>query len=269
MPPFGFQLSHEKFGTSLLTLGPWRNKMICRFSIPVLVLFLVGVLIAPLPLSGLQEIPSQNESIGRVPHAIAVGDFNGDGIPYVAVPAAAERKVAILLSNGKGGFASNHSYATGIGPSWVEIGDFNGDGKLDFVTANTGGGDLSLYFGDGKGKFSKARDIMNVSGPASAVAVDVNRDGQLDLAITQPKELRLIILQNLGGSFKPSATYEVGRAPHIVTKVDLNRDGIADLVVGTFARHMLSDLAWQGRRRHFSRCRRDSGWPVPALCRSG
>ena len=54
---------------------------------------------------------------------------------------------------------------------------------------------------------------MNVPGPASAVAVDVNRDGQLDLAVVQPKESRLIILQNLGGSFKTSATYEVGRSP--------------------------------------------------------
>src|SRR5512145_1680234 len=117
--------------------------MISRFSTPLSVfLFVAGILIiAPLPLEGLQQSPTQHETIGRVPHAIAVGDFNGDGIPDVAVPAAAERKVAVLLSNGKGGFASNHTYATGTGPSWVEVGDFNGDGKLDLITANTGGGD--------------------------------------------------------------------------------------------------------------------------------
>ncbi|MGH7829283.1 MAG: FG-GAP repeat domain-containing protein, partial [Candidatus Binatia bacterium] len=208
--------------------------------------FAAGILVAPLPSGGLQQVHSQSETIGRVPHAIAVGDFNADSIPDVAVPAAAERKVAILLSNGKGGFTSNHTYTTGTGPSWVETGDFNSDGKLDLVTANTGGGDLSLYFGDGKGDFSKARDIANISGPASAVALDTNRDGRLDLAVTQPKASRLVILENLGGSFKPSATYEVGRAPHIVTKVELNRDGIPDLVVGTFARHRLSVLLGKG-----------------------
>src|SRR5688500_19804223 len=100
-------------------------------ALPVFVVVAGMLLIAPLPSGGLQQTSSQNETIGRVPHAIAVGDLNGDGIPDVAVPAAAERKVAILLSNGKGGFASNHTYATGTGPSWVEIGDFNGDGKLD------------------------------------------------------------------------------------------------------------------------------------------
>ena len=147
------------------------------------------------------------------------------------------------MSDGKGGFASNHSYPTGTGPSWVETGDFNGDTKLDLVTANTGEGDLSLYIGDSKGNFSKAFDIANIPGPASAVAVDVNRDGRLDLAVTQPKESRIVILENLGGNFKPSASYAVGRAPHIVTKADLNGDGIADLIVGTFARHMVGVLA--------------------------
>ncbi|MBI2361136.1 MAG: VCBS repeat-containing protein, partial [Deltaproteobacteria bacterium] len=76
---------------------------------------------------GLQQGP-HHEPTGLVPHAIAIGDFNGDGVPDVAVPAAAERKVTILLSDGRGGFAANHSYPTGIGPSWVEVGDWNGDG---------------------------------------------------------------------------------------------------------------------------------------------
>jgi len=222
--------------------------MIFPFSLPPSVFFLAAgmLIIAAWPSDGLQQSPSQPETIGRVPHAIAVGDFNGDSIPDVAVPAAAERKVTVLLSNGRGGFAFNHSYPTGTGPSWVETGDFNGDQKLDLVTANTGEGDLSLYFGDGKGNFSKAHDITNVLGPASVVALDVNRDGRLDLAVTQPKESRIVILENLGGNFKASASYVVGRAPHIVTKADLNGDGIADLVVGTFARHMLSIFLAKG-----------------------
>src|SRR5688572_11927917 len=222
--------------------------MMSRFSISLSVLFFVAgtLIIVPLPSGGLQQTSSPNDTIGRVSHAIAVGDLNGDGIPDVAVPAAAERKVAILLSNGKGGFASNHTYATGTGPSWVEIGDFNGDRRIDLVTANTGGEDLSVYWGDGKGNFSKAADIPNIPGPAAAVAVDINRDGRLDLAVTQPKESRLVTIENLGGNFRASASYEVGRAPHIVTKVELNGDGISDLVVGTFARRRLSVLLGKG-----------------------
>ena len=56
--------------------------MASGISVPLRVLFFVGgILIAPLPSGGLQQTSSQNETIGRVPHAIAVGDFNGDGIP--------------------------------------------------------------------------------------------------------------------------------------------------------------------------------------------
>ena len=113
----------------------------------------VGSLLLSPPVHGSQHVPPPgvaplHEPTGLVPHAIALGDFNGDGVPDIAVPAAAERKVTILVSDGKGGFAGNHAYPTGQGPSWVEVGDWNGDGKLDLVTANTGAGSLTLHFGD-------------------------------------------------------------------------------------------------------------------------
>lgn len=50
---------------------------------------------------------------GFFPHAIAIADVNGDGVPDVLVPASAERKVNVLLSDGRGGFRVNHSYPVG------------------------------------------------------------------------------------------------------------------------------------------------------------
>ena len=93
--------------------------------------------------SSVRGQPAGYEPTGLVPHALTIADFNGDGVPDLAVPAAAERKVTIFLSDGKGGFAERFGYPTGVGPSWVETGDWNGDGKLDLVTANTGGGTLT------------------------------------------------------------------------------------------------------------------------------
>jgi hypothetical protein len=51
--------------------------------VPYPAIFLAAAVLSflPLPLTGSQQNLSQNETIGRVPHAIGVGDLNGDGVP--------------------------------------------------------------------------------------------------------------------------------------------------------------------------------------------
>ena len=61
--------------------------------------------------------------------AIAVGDFNRDGIPDLAVADQQEisNGVTILLGNGDGTFTAAASPETGSLPNSVAVGDFNGD----------------------------------------------------------------------------------------------------------------------------------------------
>src|SRR2546426_300976 len=75
--------------------------------------------------------------------SVAVGDFNGDGHPDLAVPNAAQAgpvlpsgTMSILLGNGDGSFQPAVSYSVGDAPNSVAVGDFNGDGKLDLAVAN-------------------------------------------------------------------------------------------------------------------------------------
>ena len=67
----------------------------------------------------------------RAPVSVAVGDFNGDGKPDLAVANASSGNVGVLLGSGSGTFASAVNYAAGILPVSVAVGDFNGDGKPD------------------------------------------------------------------------------------------------------------------------------------------
>ncbi len=76
-------------------------------------------------------------AVGSNPNNAAVGDFNGDGIPDLAVPNPGSNNVSILLGDGNGGFAPAGSpVAVGSAPIGVAVGDFNGDGIADLAVAN-------------------------------------------------------------------------------------------------------------------------------------
>src|SRR5207245_5542094 len=85
--------------------------------------------------------PAQNFGIRsqylRLKLSLAVGDFNGDGIPDLVVvdPQSHpnEGMVNILLGNGDGTFQPALTFSAGFGPVSVAVGDFNGDGKQDLV----------------------------------------------------------------------------------------------------------------------------------------
>ena len=51
-------------------------------------------------------------AVGASPESTAVGDFNGDGIPDLAVANESSNNVTVLLGNGSGGFtAATGSYS--------------------------------------------------------------------------------------------------------------------------------------------------------------
>ena len=82
------------------------------------------------------------------PRAVAVGDFNGDGRPDLAITCADDKldhnEVRVLLGNGAGGFGLDSVYPVGKNPASVAVGDFDGNGKTDIATANFTGGDVSI-----------------------------------------------------------------------------------------------------------------------------
>jgi hypothetical protein len=87
-------------------------------------------------------------AVGSFPYSVAVGDFNGDGLPDLAVQGAGG--VRILLGNGDGTFRTSPvSYIAGIAPTSVAVGDFNGDGSPDLAVANHYSNDVSILLNDG------------------------------------------------------------------------------------------------------------------------
>jgi VCBS repeat protein len=105
---------------------------------------------------------------------VAVGDFNGDGKPDLAVTGENSSDVSILLGNGDGTFQAPVSYAAGTTPLFVAVGDFNGDGKPDLVVANLESNQVSILLGDGGGTFQSPASYAVEGQPVSIAIGDFN-----------------------------------------------------------------------------------------------
>jgi hypothetical protein len=88
------------------------------------------------------------------PSALKARDFNGDGIPDLAVSFAGE--VRVFLGNGDGTFQTTAitylaggAYSTEDTPCFA-VGDFNGDGLPDLAVGNVDTRSVSILVNDGK-----------------------------------------------------------------------------------------------------------------------
>lgn len=78
---------------------------------------------------------------GANPQAAAIGDFDGDGKPDIAVANDGSGTVSVLRNTSSTStisFATKVDFTTDVNPFSVAIGDIDGDGKLDLAVANYG-----------------------------------------------------------------------------------------------------------------------------------
>jgi hypothetical protein len=172
------------------------------------------------------------------PVQVVIRDFNGDGVPDLAVllpiivPPGQQNGqganiVAIFIGNGDGTFQPQVNYdAGGSGtydgePSLVAA-DFNNDGKLDlldnymYTTQGSGGVEvthtaLTLLPGNGDGTF-QAPTLLPVDSsfdPVSITAGDFNGDGNADIAAAALYGDKLEVMLGKGdGTFQPAVAYD-------------------------------------------------------------
>ena len=147
-------------------------------------------------------------TVGNNPFSIAVGDFNGDGVPDIATANQSGDTVSVLLGNGAGGFnaAPSSPFAVGSAPRQVVVGDFNGDSKADIITASQSGNNLTVLLGDGTGGFTASAGNAFATGtsPHAAAVADFNGDGRLDIVTANQSGNNLSVL--LGGVAATTAT---------------------------------------------------------------
>jgi hypothetical protein len=154
------------------------------------------------------------------PNSVAVGDFNGDGNPDLAVATVGwyvdvtAGGVSALLGNGDGTFQSAVRYDS-EGYDWrVVVGDFNGDGNSDLAVANGPSGAVRVLLGNGDGTFQTAvtYGMGTNADPHCAAVGDFNGDGKPDLAVANFSSANVAVLLNTCATAGPSLAISLTNA---------------------------------------------------------
>lgn len=189
--------------------------------------------------------------VGSSPTAIAIGDFDLNGAPDLAVSNVLSGSVSVLFGDGRGGFTPlANPITTGGDPVALSSADFNGDGNPDIAVVTQNGHNVIVLLGNGQGAFSTAAGSpYSASGqPKSIVAADFNGDGASDLAVGYQGGGVELWLGDGTGRFARASYPSINGVTGVfaIAMADLNGDGRADLIVSDYSGSSILTLAALG-----------------------
>jgi hypothetical protein len=192
-------------------------------------------------------------------NTVVIGDFNGDGVPDIAVASAVISTTgsvtpnpgyaAIILNtkSSPGTWQPPAHYSFTGSPSGLAVGDLTGSGSLDLVVPAYSEAIVSvlLQTGANTAKFQPAFTVSTGTGtlPNDVALGDLNGDGHLDLAVADgatPGNLIIMMADPVNpGHFLAPTKYAlpVGANPNAGFAVaigDLNGDGLNDVAIVSF-----------------------------------
>lgn len=165
---------------------------------------------------------------------VTTADFNGDGIPDVALSVPFDLPIRVFLGNGDGTFGPGTDFPGGSFAAALASGDFDSNGTIDLVVSNKlDDGEVTLLFGNGDGTFGSP--ITRPAGgslPTSVGVADFDQNGHLDILVTFTRFTdAAVLLGNGDGSFQaPITNGSEGAEGHAIA--DFNQDGKPDVALG-------------------------------------
>jgi hypothetical protein len=178
------------------------------------------------------------------PVAVAVGDFNQDGIIDIATVSVGLR-VQVFLGKGDGTFGPPTAYDIGHATGPIAVADVNRHGRLDLIVVNGACAhsicedSVSVLLGNGDGTFQAPMIFSTPPGPRGLVLGDFNNDGILDIATINQADYSAecdcvaVLLGNGDGTFQepPIITYPAKGLPSAVTAGHFRNNKNLDLAI--------------------------------------
>jgi len=189
-------------------------------------------------------------AVGLNPTAVKYADFNGDKWADLVTANSGTNTVSVLINLGYGAnFRSATNFIVGTGanprPTDLAVADINNDGRTDLLVANFDEDSVSVLTNKGSGVFGGLKNYSVGAGPVSVIVADLNLDGRLDIVTANKTDGTLSVLlgQGNGGfiSQLPVTLFFSGNPqPASVRGVDLNGDGVVDLVTANYNSNSIS-----------------------------
>lgn len=181
--------------------------------------------------------PFVNLEVGsgaRKPRALALFDAEGDGDIDIATANQNSNNVTILLNSGDGSFTPVDNYAVGNDPFSIAAVDLDGDGDIDLFTANKESNTLSLLFNNGTGEFLLSDEFPLGEAPEFVKVGDFDGNGSPDVVVANStsNDVSPLLAEPQGDLYVmvPASPVPVGLAPHWVEALDINGDGVDDII---------------------------------------
>lgn len=185
--------------------------------------------------------------VGPGPHALAAGDFDGDGARDLMIALSDADAVQVLINAGDG-WRTGEALQVGAAPLAVVAADFDGDAALDVATADALGDTVTVVLGDGAGA-GRATNTWEV--PAQPQGLTVVPGVAPQLGVLSPGTGEVTLLNPRTGERAGTATLHGATAV-----VSETVDGAPRLVYG-------GDGHSAGLRREEVGLRLEPVWQIP------
>jgi hypothetical protein len=218
-----------------------RSPSALRSLVPSLIAAVASLLAAAAYADGCAEprfAAARGFGSAALAYASGTGDFNGDGLPDLAVGSlsadgGSTALVSILLGKGFASFHERVEYPSVGQISTTLVRDMNSDDVPDLVVASNLTQRTAVLLGKGDGTFQASVPLDGIGGYGLAFG-DLDGDGKED-AVSVGSPLVTTRLGNGDLTFRDGSTYPLLIRDALASAAigDVNGDGRIDVIIGT------------------------------------